>query len=525
MMAAIARGQATPLVVASLAGIVRQIGFLSVPWCLQRAVDDGLVAADTAALTWWAVAVLAACVVQFLGMCCWDWFANLADARAGIVLRADLVDQVVEGVGEGRGTVGAGDLILRVGRDVDLLRVWVHGLPTWSVVLTTVVVLVPGMLSLSPLLFAVAAATVPCLVVVGVIYPRRYESASAALAEAHGARADHVDHIIGSAVTSRGIGGGPVLVSRHHASSAGLTITSVRTTDLLARWQAWGVGVPTIAVAVGLLVGVTAVIDGSLTVGGLVAFSTWMATIGIAVEVALMRVVQTLEARVAADRLSAVLGPDLGTRGPEEVDAEPVAPIHQVEVIAADTPHAVVLAARVGELVVVTGPTGSGKSSLLRSVAGGDGVQAVRFDGLPVHHLSRRALARRVVMVPQRPLVLEASVRENLSLGSDVPDSLLLAALADVDLAGELDLDDQLEGGAGSLSGGQVQRLALARAYVCDPAVLLLDDVTSAVDETTERHVVEGLRRRMGHRVVVVVSHRRAVIEAADRVVTMGSAR
>ncbi len=487
----VARQQTGVLTLALTAGAVRQLGFLALPFFLQHAVDDGVVAGDTTALAYWAAAVVAASVVQVLGVCCWDWWANVADGRTGIGLRALLADRVVRA---DEAAFGAGDLMLRSGRDVDLVRVWVHGLPTWSVIGTTLVVLVPGLFVLDPVLLAVAVASVPCLVFVGIVHPRRYEAASSRVAEAHGRRADHVQHAVGSAVTSRGIGGAAVLAERHARASAELTRHAVAATDRLARWQAWGTGVPTIAVAVGVLVGVLAVLDHRLTVGGLVAFSTWMGTIGVAVEVGLIRIAQTLEARVAADRLVAVLGPD----GWLPIVDDPPAERPAVYELHVDGP--VPLRVRRGEIVAVTGPTGCGKSALLSRVA---------------------AECPSAVLVPQRPLVLAGTVRDNLGLGGDVPDDVLTAALADVALDHELSLDDQLADGADGLSGGQIQRLALARALVSDPPVLLLDDITSAVDAQTEACILASLRRRAAERIVVIASHRRGVLAAVDSVIAL----
>lgn len=484
------RAQSGALTAAMAAGIVRQLGFLALPFCLQRAVDDGLVGDDRSVLAWWAAAVLLASVVQVAAMCCWDWWSNVADGRTGIALRRVLADRVVRAADAG---IGAGDLTLRSGRDVDVVRVWVHGLATWGVIATTVVVLVPGLFAVSPLLLAVAVATVPCLVVVGIVHPRRYEAASEQVAEAHGRRADHVQHVVGSAVTSRGIGGAAVLAQRHRTSSDELTRHTVVATDRLARWQAWGTGVPTIAVAVGLLVGVVAVLDGRLSIGGLVAFSVWMGTIGVAVEVGLMRIAQTLEARVSVDRLVEVLGPDGWVERP--VDDVPAHRARIAEIVLDGG-----VCARQGRIVVVTGPTGCGKSTLLARVA---------------------AAEPAAVLVPQRPLVLSTTVRNNLGLGDDVPDDVLRGALRDVALDGELDLDDLLADGADGLSGGQIQRLALARAMIGDPPVLLLDDVTSAVDTATEQHLVATLRRGAADRITIVVSHRASVLDAADDVVEL----
>src|SRR5699024_7751987 len=199
MMRSVVAAQRGVLTVAVLGGMVRQAGFLGLPWGLERAVDRGLDGGQPLLL--WCGAILATVVVQVLGQCVWDWFSNLADARTGARLRAALVRRiVVDSRATGR---GEGDLLLRAGRGVDLVRVWVHGLATWAVIGTTVVLLVPGFFSLSLELLLVALATVPFLLVIGVYFPGRFERASARLADAHGVRADEVDQVISAAVTVR----------------------------------------------------------------------------------------------------------------------------------------------------------------------------------------------------------------------------------------------------------------------------------------------------------------------------------
>lgn len=295
-------------------------------------------------------------------------------------------------------------------------------------------------------------------------------------------------------LTSRGVGGGQVLAQRHGVASAELSRRAVVATDRLASWQAWGSGVPTVAVAVGLLVGMLAVLDGELTVGGLLAFSTWMGTIAVAVEVGLIRAAQTLEARVAADRLLTVLG-TAGWR------TRPM-PVRRREPVVAEVvvPGSGRLTARPGGIFAITGPTGCGKSRLLARLA--------------ADHPG-------ATLVPQRPLVLAGTVRDNLTLGEDVPEQDLLARLRDVGLAEEVGLEDQLVTGTDELSGGQIQRLAVARALTGSSPVLLLDDVTSAIDEATEAVVLSTLIREAAARIVIVVSHRPAVLAAAEQVLDL----
>lgn len=522
-----------PLSLAVGGALVRQCGFLAMPAILAFAVDDAVTAGDVAAGIVWAAALLAAAVIQFLGMCAWDWYANAADARAGALLRSRLLERLWQrDRADPHRAVGSGDLVLRASRDVDIVRVWVHGLPTWSVIGLTVAVLIPGIFDLDPMLLIVAMATVPLLVVLNLWYPRRFERASAATARAHGDRADVVEHLLRSAVTTRGIGAEHVLRDRHHQRSAALVDHTVRAGGILARWTALGEGIPAVATAVGLLVGVVAVGDGRLTVGGLVAFSGWMGTIGIAVQVGLARAAQTVQARVSARRLIDVLGPEpVARRSDPPTDAHPAPRTDPPRLTAAvATPSGPIeLDLRAGEILAVAGPTGSGKSTLLSALAGraGPAVGTVTVDGVPLADWPADRLAREVVLVPQRPVVMAGTVRENLELGEPCDAERLAEALRatglDRDL-GDAALDTVVGDGAGTLSGGQIQRLAVARALVAGPRVLLLDDVTSAVDAATEMTLVQAIRAFARDRIVVVAGHRAAVLDTASGTLTLGGA-
>lgn len=187
-----------------------------------------------------------------------------------------------------------------------------------------------------------------------------------------------------------------------------------------------------------------------------------------------------------------------------------------------------------GELVALTGPSGAGKSTLFDAVLGFAPVRsgriAVSVPGRGTTVLDDEPPARwreQFAWVPQRPYVVAGSVADNVRLGRpDAEPSQVRWALA---AAGGLDeeLPDGLatavgEGGAG-LSVGQVRRLALARALVQDKDILLLDEPTAGLDPATEARVVRTLRERRPGRAVLVVTHRPAVLAAADRVVTLGA--
>ncbi len=518
--------QRWPLSGAIGASAVRYLAVLSVPWALQRGVDDGLVGADPSALLRWAVVIAALGVVDFVALGAWTYWGALAEMRALARLRGALVVALLRRPETGS-TTGAGDLVLRAGRDVGLVGTWVVGLPGWAVMVTTAVVLVPGLWSLDPTLLLVAVLTLPALAVIAAVFPRKLAPRAEALARAHAARADVVDAVVRGASSLRGIGATREMRRRHGAASAALTRRSVRVTDLDARWGSLTEGVPALAVGVGVCAGVGAAIDGRLSPGGIVAFATWMGSLNIVVHVWLTRVRQVVESNVGLGRLVELLGPD-GLRGLEVPEAaEPSA--SEVAALVAQgvrtpAPAAPIdLVASRGGFVAITGPVGVGKSTLLRVLAG----QIEPSDGHVTAHGSD-GVHPRVHLVPQRPLVLAATVRDNLTLrrwdsSTDV-DERLRRALADVGLDSELpDLDHVIADG--SLSGGQVQRLALARALVDDAPIILLDDVTSAVDEVTQERVVESLLREAQRRIVVVGTHRTALLTAADTVVTLEAAQ
>ncbi|MEU8591111.1 thiol reductant ABC exporter subunit CydD [Streptomyces sp. NPDC048664] len=182
-----------------------------------------------------------------------------------------------------------------------------------------------------------------------------------------------------------------------------------------------------------------------------------------------------------------------------------------------------------GETVALVGPSGSGKSTLLNVLLGFVPVTEgrVRVGGVDLASADLEEWRSRIAWVPQRPHLFAGTVAENVRLARpDADDAAVDRALAD---AGALEFVGALpagtatvlgEDGAG-LSAGQRQRLALARAFLADRPVLLLDEPTASLDGATEAEVVEAVRRLAAGRTVLLVVHRPALLGVADRVVRL----
>ncbi|MFB7025486.1 MULTISPECIES: thiol reductant ABC exporter subunit CydD [unclassified Streptomyces] len=185
-----------------------------------------------------------------------------------------------------------------------------------------------------------------------------------------------------------------------------------------------------------------------------------------------------------------------------------------------------------GETVALVGPSGSGKSTLLDVVLGFTAPEpggTVRVGGEDLAGFDPEAWRSRIAWVPQRPYLFAGTIAENVRLARpDASDEAVREALRDAGADGFVaELPDGIEtplgeDGAG-LSAGQRQRLALARAFLADRPLLLLDEPTAALDGETEAGVVDAVRRLAAGRTVLLVVHRPALLAVADRVVRLGT--
>jgi ATP-binding cassette subfamily B protein len=293
-------------------------------------------------------------------------------------------------------------------------------------------------------------------------------------------------------------------------------------------WQA--------AVVALLLAGGLHVMEGRITLGQFVAFEGFVMTLVWPMFDVGMFVSRYKQTFVALTRLQELMDeepPPAGTGTASPIDG--ALAMVGGEVVATD---GVTLLADIelevspGELLAVVGGVGSGKSTLMQLLAGmrRGPAGAMSLGGRPVEELDRSARRDAVAFVPQDPVLLSATLRENILLGREADDATVARALQTSRLAQDLPAFPEglqtIVGERGvTLSGGQQQRVALARALVGQPQVLLLDDATAALDADTEAAFWEELEAVLPDVGAVVVTHRTATIQRADRVLVLEAGR
>ncbi|MEU1211072.1 thiol reductant ABC exporter subunit CydD [Streptomyces sp. NPDC005790] len=235
----------------------------------------------------------------------------------------------------------------------------------------------------------------------------------------------------------------------------------------------------------------------------------------------------------AAEEIFAVLETEPAAGGSHDtpkslrLELEGVTVRHQGR--AEPAPAAASLVVEPGETVALVGPSGVGKSTLLSVVLGFTAVDEgrVRVGGTDLSALSLERWREQIAWVPQRPHLFAGTIAENVRLARpDADDAAVMTALRE---AGAYDFVGALPDGVGTLLGedgtglsaGQRQRLALARAFLADRPLLLLDEPTASLDGETEAGIVDAVRRLAAGRTVLLVVHRPALLAVADRVVVL----
>ena len=333
----------------------------------------------------------------------------------------------------------------------------------------------------------------------------------------------------------------PIEVARFADANAAVTETALRAGRLFALMFPFVMLVMNVSSVAVLWFGASRIDTGGLQVGALVAFLSYLIQILMAVMMATFMAVLLPRAAVSGDRIGEVLETESTVVSPEH----PVTTLRtqgEVELRAAtfsypgaDQPvlREVSFVARPGTTTAIIGSTGAGKTTLVNllprlfDVTGG----AALIDGVDVRELDPELLWSRIGLIPQRPYLFSGTIASNLRYGRpDATDEELWAALeiaqaTDFVTAMAEQLEAPISQGGTNVSGGQRQRLAIARALVKRPEIYVFDDSFSALDTATDQRLRAALDREVSGATRIVVAQRVSTILDADQIIVLDDGR
>ena len=536
-------------------GAVLWIGWWSAPalaGLVLQAIFDAISADAPAALNVPTLAVLLMAVegtrlLIFSGaVVLWSrWWVSVETLLRGNLLRAQMASG---GRGAGKPVPGSGSAIAVFRDDVEDLLIFVDswldlaGTAVFAAVALAVMVRVDATLTL--------VVVLPLLAVFAVTRSlgNRIRRTRRADREATARVTGFLGEVFSSVLAIKVTGAEAASVARLKRLNQTRRHTALRDRVLTETLEAFNGSTVDVSIGLVLLLSAGAMRSGDFSVGDLALFASYVTSLAGLPRWAGLVLTRHRHAQVAAGRMAkllpredadeAVVHRNLGIEG--LVHAEP-RPRH-------DTPapadvrlegfgvrqggiEGIDLHLPPGSFTVVCGPVGSGKTTLLRALLGlaGPTTGTVRWDGEVVDDLAAHMVPPRCAYVPQVPRLLSASLRDNLTMGRATPgwllDDIVDRAALRRDLANMADGLDTVIGPRGvRLSGGQLQRVAAARALTADPALLVLDDLSSALDAATERELWSRLLRDQ-HPTVLVVSQRAAALERADQILLLNQGR
>ncbi|MEQ8143986.1 ABC transporter ATP-binding protein [Streptomyces sp. OP7] len=505
-------------------------------------IDNGVVQGDTGYILGYGGLMIGISLAQVVCNVGAVYYGARTAAALGRDVRAAVFDRVQSFSAREVGHFGAPSLITRTTNDVQQIQMLT--LMTFTLMVSAPIMCVGGVvlaLGLDVPLSGVLVAVVPVLGICVTLIVRRLRPLFRTMQE----RLDTVNRVLREQITGNRVIRAFVRDTyeqrRFAGSNTELTDVSLRTGNLLALMFPVVMTVVNLSSIAVVWFGAHRIDSGGMQIGDLTAFLAYLMQIVMSVMMATFMFMMVPRAEVCAERIQEVLDTSSSVVPP----SAPVTELRRhghLEIRGAGFRYpgaeepvlrAVDLVARPGEVTAVIGSTGSGKSTLLglvpRLFDATDG--EVLVDGVPVADVDPALLARTVGLVPQKPYLFAGTVATNLRYGNpDATDEELWHAL---EVAQGKDFVERLEGGLDApiaqggtnVSGGQRQRLAIARTLVQRPEIYLFDDSFSALDYATDAALRAALARETAEATVVIVAQRVATIRDADRIVVLDEGR
>jgi ATP-binding cassette subfamily B protein len=531
-----------PIGLLVLLQLVQTIAALFLPTLNADIIDNGVVKGDSGYIVGMGATMLGVTVVQ---VCCAVgavYFGARTAMAVGRDIRTSVFATVQSFSAREVGQFGAPSLITRTTNDVQQVQMLV--LMTFTMMVSAPIMCVGGIimaLSQDVPLSSLLLAVVPVLGIAVSLIVRKMRPLFRTMQK----RIDTVNRVLREQITGirviRAFVKDDYEQRRFGVANDEVTAVSLATGRLMALMFPTVMAIVNLSSVAVLWFGAHRIDSGGMQVGALTAFLSYLMQILMSVMMATFMFMMVPRAEVSAERIQEVLTTESSVVPP----AAPVTTLRrhgELELFDVDFAYpgaeaavlrGVDMVARPGETTAVIGSTGSGKSTLLGLIprlydaTGG----RVLVDGEDVTEIAPELLARTVGLVPQKPYLFSGTVASNLRYGNpDATDEELWHALEvaqarDFVSALEGGLDAPIAQGGSNVSGGQRQRLAIARALVRRPEIYLFDDSFSALDYATDAALRRALAAETAQATVVIVAQRVSTIRDADRIVVLDEGR
>ena len=502
------------------------------------ALRDGVTSAG--ALTLAAAAILGVAVLKILGILGRRLFAGVMGYRLQAEYRRRVTGQYLRLPLSWHQRHPTGQLLSNANSDVEAAWFFVAPLPFACGAVVMIGITVAALVATDPWLAVVGLVVFPLVFLVNAVYSQAMSPRMRRAQQLRAEVSEIAHESFDAALVVKTLGREDFETRRFTARADELRDGLVAVGRVRGLFDPLMEALPNLGTLAVLLIGATRVTDGATDPGDLVSIAYLFTLLALPIRAIGWVLADLPRALAGFDRVTPVLdaigetqhGPETAVAGTGGAGLGLRGVDYGFEGVARPTLSGVTFDVAPGSTVAVVGPTGSGKSTLagllVRLVDPGTG--EVLLDGVDLRSLREGEVSAQAAFVPQGTFLFDDTVRGNVTLGADVPDeqvwaALRVAAVDDVVRRLPEGLDTRVGERGATLSGGQRQRIALARAVVRRPRLLVLDDATSAVDPAVEARILDALRDAERPSTVVVVAYRQATIALADEVVWLEGGR
>ncbi len=517
---------------------------LTLPQAVRVMIDHGFANSNAASINASFIGLFAVAAVLAVATAARFFCVSLLGERVAADLRRRLYDHLLTLDQAFFEKTRTGELVSRLAADTELVQTVVGS--TLSVAVRSCVTLLGAatmMILSSPHLAGLSALVIPAVVLPIVIFGRRVQKLSRESQDRIADASAIASESINAMHTVQAYTREPKESERYAGAVARALATARRRIATTGTLTAMVILLTFGAITLVLWAGAQAVVAGTMAVGVLSQFVLYAVLAGGSVGALTEVWGEVLRASGAVGRIAELLATTAEIRSPETPTrlAEPVRGAVRFEHVEFRYPsrpdraalHDFSLAIAPGETVALVGPSGAGKSTVFQLLLRFHDPQQGRItlDGVDLRALALPDLRGSFALVPQDPVLFGASAGDNIGFGRSTADTDAIVAAARAAEAHDfLDLlPERYETYLGErgvrLSGGQQQRVAIARALLRDAPILLLDEATSSLDAQSEHAVQQALERLMRNRTTIVIAHRLATVQRADRIVVMDGGR